>query len=392
MSVDLKKSTINPSENSALEKELAQSPVPPRTVAETSQITSTRHQDLLALVTAVDPVRQTKRGEVMDVTVMDGSTDTQGSYAQIKIALWGKDKQSLVSRSVGKPLVFLNLACKVETGSKQYTSWEDNIVCEAPTCDRTTKLNEDAAQIRESKNVTMLTKFTAKASVDVSGPQPLTASALLAYTAQNASAKLPSVQQLMVVMIEEPTGTVTPDGSDRIWFVTKLREFSGAVDVSVPERVALKLTGLDRTAFKDAHADGSLQFPLLCNTRVSRSSPLIDSGHIGASQPDFCYSQTAASQSTSGMSAKTFVKHILQDAEPLDWNSAVAPNAAYENVLTMLNALPRSEECLLFGFLADIEHDPYAGFRLAFPNGNTSKGAAVAVLVASHITQEEQQA
>ena len=150
-------------------------------------------------------------------------------------------------------------------------SWEDNIVCEAPACDRATKLIEDAERIRDAKNVTMLTKFTAKASVDVSGPQPLTAGALLAYTAQNASAKLPNVQQLMVVMIEEPTGTVTPDGTDRIWFVTKLREFSGAVDISVPERVALKLTSLDRTTFKEAHADGSLQFPLLCNTRVSRS-------------------------------------------------------------------------------------------------------------------------
>ena len=35
-------------------------------------------------------------------------------------------------------------------------------------------------------------------------------------------------------------------------------------------------------------------------------------------------------------------------------------------------------------FLADIEPDPYAGFRLAFANGNTSKGAAVAFLVAAH--------
>ena len=45
--------------------------------------------------------------------------------------------------------------------------------------------------------------------------------------------------------------------------------------------------------------------------------------------------------------------------------------------------MPRNEAGLLFGFLADIEPDPYAGFRLAFPNGTTSKGAAVAVLVAS---------
>ena len=81
---------------------------------------------------------------------------------------------------------------------------------------------------------------------------------------------------------------------------------------------------------------------------------------------------------------RKFVNHSLQEAEPLDWNNTVAPNAAYEPVLTTLNALPKNEEGLLFGFLADIEPDPYTGFRLVFPNGTTSKGAAVAVLVASH--------
>ena len=53
VSVDLKKSTLNVNVNADIEKELAQLPVPPRTVAETSQITTTRHQDLLALVTKV---------------------------------------------------------------------------------------------------------------------------------------------------------------------------------------------------------------------------------------------------------------------------------------------------------------------------------------------------
>ena len=365
-SVDLKKSTVKPNKDADLAKQLVQSPVPPRTCAETSQITTTRHQDLLALVTKVEAPRQTKRGEVVDVTVMDGSENAPGSFAQVKIAVWGKEKQALVSLNLGKPLVFLNLACKVGEGSKQYTSWEDSLVHQAPGCRKVTQLNEDAERLQAAKNVAMLTNYTTKAAVDVSGPQALAAGALLAYTAHNASAKLPNVHQLMAVMIEEPTGPVTADGTDRIWFLTKLRDFSGAVDVSVSERVALKLTGLDRAAFKEAHADGSLQFPLLCNTRVSRTMSTGASGQTGASQPG------------------VFVNHILQEAEPLDWNSTVCPNAAYENVLTMLNALPRNEDGLLFGFLADIEPDPYAAFRLAFANGTISKGAAVAVLVASH--------
>ena len=382
VSVDLKKSTLNVNEDADIEKKLAQLPVPPRTVAETSQITTTRHQDLLALVTKVATLRPTKRGEVLDVTVMDGSADANGLYAQVQIAVWGKEKQDLVLLNVGKPLVFLNLACKVAEGSKQYTSWEDSVIFKALECDKGTKLQEDAQRLGQAENVAMLTTFTPKSSVDVSGPQPLSAGAFLAYTAQNADAKLPNVHQLMAVMLEEPTGPVTPEGTQRIWFITKLREFSGAIDVSVSERVALKLTGLDAAAFKEAHADGSLQFPLLCNTRVSRSISTGASGHTGASQPGA--SQTGASQPVFDTNAKTFVNHSLQEAEPLDWNNTVAPNAAYEPVLTTLNALPKNEEGLLFGFLADIEPDPYTGFRLVFPNGTTSKGAAVAVLVASH--------
>ena len=92
ISVDLKKSTVNLNKNADLEKQLVQYPVPPRTVTETSQITTTRHQDLLALVTKVDPLRQTKRGEVLDVTVMDGSEDAKGDYAQVKITVWGERK------------------------------------------------------------------------------------------------------------------------------------------------------------------------------------------------------------------------------------------------------------------------------------------------------------
>ena len=122
VSVDIKKSTVKLNENPDLEKQLCQLPVPPRTVAETRQITTTRHEYLLALVNKVDPLRQTKRGEVLDVTVMDGSEDVEGIYAQVKIARWGKEKQNLVLLNLSKPLLFLNLACKVGEGSKQYTS------------------------------------------------------------------------------------------------------------------------------------------------------------------------------------------------------------------------------------------------------------------------------
>ena len=131
--------------------QLVPSPVLPHTVADARQITTTRHQDLLALVTKVDPLRQTKRGEVFDITVMDRSEDAPGSYAQVRIAVWGKEKQDLVLLNLGKPLVFLNLACKVDKDSKQHTSWEDSSLCEAPACDKGTKLNENAERLKPQR-------------------------------------------------------------------------------------------------------------------------------------------------------------------------------------------------------------------------------------------------
>ena len=64
------------------------------------------------------------------------------------------------------------------------------------------------------------------------------------------------------------------------------------------------------------------------------------------------------------MNPENFIHHILQEAEPLYGNGAVVPDVAYENGLTTMNAVPRNEEGILFGVLAVIGPDPYAGFAL----------------------------
>ena len=362
VSVDLKRSILAPGSEQDLEedKKLAKAAVPPRTVAETSKITSTRHQDLLAIVTQVEPLRQTKRGNVLDITVMDASLDSPGVYAKVRVSVWGSEKQSGIAE--GKPLVFFNLACKVDTDSKQFTSWEDSLLCDAPECDKKTDLVKKFDEMKNSTNAVMLTRFNPKASMDVSGPQSIAAIAFLHYSARNPDGKLPAVMQIMAATIEEPSGSVTCEGADHIWFVTKIREFSGAAEVWMPERVALGLTGLDRAAFMDAHAAGSLQFPLLCNLRVSRS--------VSERQPIEPH-------------YRTWVNNVVQEAKPIEWTRNMAPNKAYDNVLHMLNKLPGNEEGLIFGFLADIAPDPHTGFHLLFDDGSISKGAAVAVLIAS---------
>ena len=74
--------------------------------------------------------------------------------------------------------------------------------------------------------------------MDFFGLQSIAASALLDYTSQNPHAKLPDLNQIMIATIEEPIASITAEGSDRIWFKTKIREFSGATEARVPERIA----------------------------------------------------------------------------------------------------------------------------------------------------------
>ena len=128
--VDLSKSTVRVSTDSHLDGLIAKAAVPPRTVAETANITSTRNTDLFAIVTAVADRRTTKRGEVLDVTLMDASEESAGIYAKVLVSVWGADKQKLVN--IGKPLVFLNLTCKVEGDNKQFNHWESSFLCEGP--------------------------------------------------------------------------------------------------------------------------------------------------------------------------------------------------------------------------------------------------------------------
>ena len=386
ISVDLSQSCVKPLDDKTVEKQLAEAAVPPCSVAETSKISSTRRTDLLASLTKVGTARTTKSGDVVDVTLMDGSEDDPGTYAQVSVSLWGGTEKQRKA-TVGQPLVFLNLVCKVDgVGSQQtkvFNHWHEAMLAKAPACEKVDGLQKHFADFSGASNTKMLTTpFQSKASVDVSGPQPLTVCAFLDFTSDNPDANMPKVMQGNIVNLQEPSGSVVAEGSDRIWFVTKMGDASGSADVGVSEKAALQLTGLDRDAFKEAHSQDTLQFPLFCNVRLNRTTtlggknvPLETSTEVKASQP---------SASQPGVSAKkVFVNHVIQDVTPIDWSAKVAPSAAYENILTTLNSSPHHGERILFGFLSDIAADPHYGFQMAFPNGPTLKGPTAAVLIAA---------
>ena len=364
LSVDLIKSNLQRFEDSkAL---LAKYVVPPRSVAETRTITSTRAQDVMAIVTEVSTPRPTKRGDVVDVTIMDGSQD-EGQYAKVSVSVWGEKQKRC---TIGKPLVFLNLMCKVTSNEKQVNHWEDSLLLDAPPGQKKDELLKNFDHLKGATNiVTLTTPFQSSQTMDVSGPQNLGAAAFMDFTSKNPDAKLPEIIQIMYCNIEEPTGEVTHESNNQIWFLANLHDFSGNVSVGVPERVALELTSLEKEAFKTTAASGGIQFPLLCNVRISRI--LKESAHksdAGANQPS---------------TSNKFVNYTVQQVIPIDWKDTMLPNASYASVIDLLNKYPRHDEGIVFGYLSDIEPNPHYGFQLTFPNGNVVKGAAAVVLIAS---------
>jgi hypothetical protein len=81
----------------------------------------------------------------------------------------------------------------------------------------------------------------------------------------------------------------------------------------------------------------------------------------------------------------------LQQVEPVSWERLSAPNAAYADVLSILNNCPQHDEGIQFAFLADIAPDPYYGMRLVYDGQEGPRGLYVAALVACGSKSKTQQ-
>ena len=104
----------------------------------------------------------------MDVTIMDGSQDEKGQYAKACVSVWG-DKQKRCT--IGKPLVFLNLMCKVAEKEKQVNHWEDSLLLDAPPGQKKEELLKNFEHLKGATNtVTLTTPSQPSQSMDVSGP------------------------------------------------------------------------------------------------------------------------------------------------------------------------------------------------------------------------------
>ena len=79
------------------------------------------------------------------------------------------------------------------------------------------------------------------------------------------------------------------------------------------------------------------------------------------------------------------VNHTLEALEAVTWDPSSAPNAAYGDILTILNNCPAHDDGLLFAFLADIKCDPHYGFRLNYDGAHGPQCAYAAALISSEV-------
>ena len=140
--IDINKSTwgaLTPKHNETLIASFKDTvPVQPRTVADVAAVRSARAMDIMALVKSISQARQTKRGLVADVVLIDGSrmqasspqpgTDANaaqlGDLATIKVSVWGPSKIQHTTEHQTEPMVFFNLSTKRVDEDLQIHHWE----------------------------------------------------------------------------------------------------------------------------------------------------------------------------------------------------------------------------------------------------------------------------
>ena len=381
--VDLGKSRFVPHNSDTLaditlRQKMPNAPVPPRSVAETAGIKNTRATDVIAIVKSVDRQRVNRAGHtIADVTLIDDTKATTGELATIVVSVWGEDKIQLINAHAGEPMVFFNLLVTADKGGLQINQYTNSIADIAPACTKTSALESKASTLACTTDTYLITKqwqpeYTIR---DVSGFQPLSCVAFLDFTSQQMNSKMPEIVQINWMHLEEPDplDTVTDKTESRIWYLAMARDMSGSTRLAVPQRNAFKLSSDNSIAtFRAKHEAGSLNMPLFCHVRVSRT----ERGQSdGATQP------TASSAGDS--QAACYVNYTVEDVQPVSWDARNAPNASYNDVLHILNNCPKHDEGILFAYLSDLRDDPYYGFQVVYDVREGRQATYAAALISS---------
>ena len=388
--VNLSKTNAEPLEDADEIAKLVTDLSPETDVCKVVNLKSKMVFDLVGMIVSMsDPRDAIVKGEtkqVMDVTVVDGTTDAENKMTEIKISVWGDELIGFLnSESVGcyKPLLFIGLFAKVEKGELQISSGYDARILLASTSSKGQYLESIAHTIQDTsaeQRVTLTSEWIPDSNsfkkLDVSGDATLSCCAILEGGAETPNS-MPDdfVFQLNLVSLEEPAvgQAVTTKDGDRVFFRTQMRDWSSCTNVAVVQECAFMLAKVTtKEEFLKEHSDGNLRFPILCNIRGMRQIKTA----TGASQPD----AVGASQ-PDGDDERKHVNLLIAKADEIQWTPSIVPNASTEVLLNLVSHCPVDAESILPATLRMVSFCPFYGLAVKYDNGNVRNGKKAMLLV-----------
>ena len=254
-----------------------------------------------------------------------------GQMRAMEVTAWGAHVETLEANK-GKFVTFFELEVKTQGPGRVTieTGWNARVVPWSPMDERMTAFAKEVTKDPASPLDLITTSWTPEAGtgIDTKGDQPLVTTSFL-RNCDGGDAKQ-HTWQLNGCFVDLPTSAIHTADNARLWFITTLRDFSGAIEVGINEAAALSLAGLNtKQEFEDAYAKGSLQFPR-CNVRGNRG--VRDRG-------EFRYTVTACE-------AQDDVMPLTKEAE---------------NLYSLVNRLGRGAGGIVGTPIKDLVFEPFVG-------------------------------
>ena len=254
-----------------------------------------------------------------------------GQLHAVEVTAWGKHADKL-ELNKGQFVTLFELEVKVQAPGKVSieTGWSARVMPWAPMDARMTAFANEQMQDSATPANVITSSWTpeAAAGIDTKGDQPLVNTSFLRNCDAGDSKQV--TWQINGCFIDIPTASIYESSHTRLWIITYLRDFSGAIEVGLSEPAALAVAGLKtKQEFEEAFNNGSLQFSR-CNVRGSRG--LREKG-------EFRYTVVAC--------------EVQEDAMPLTKEA--------ENLYNLVNRFGRGTGAVVGTALKDLVYDPFAG-------------------------------
>jgi len=354
-------------------------PVPISTLSNIIALTGKKHVDIIGLVFEVgsSDVVATSIGERVrtNVVLIDDGCDPSGAMRKVQITVWEEKNpknKSLVSElqsKIGKVVVFHSIVGELREQNLQLNTGKHVFMHFPEEGKRAVKLTELSESITakartSSKALTSWGSAAGAGPIDVTGDATISCcAALQALRSSPEEAEPTLVVQLHAVQVDIPVEDIVAAGTDRIFFVTQMRDYSGQASVAVIETGALALSGIaSKEQFTARFHANDIAFPLV-NIR--------------------CLRKVKAKSANS--SSEASVDLLLADAVPFRL-TAPLKHSTKEALLAMLAHVGRNNEGLLPAAIRNLTACPHYGLLVAY-NEHSQRSAKKALCLVRGVSK-----